>query len=56
MKELQSQVLGLQRQQQLMFQSFATTAKYAVPSPPVQALHSQPFHNPQWAPQLVHHN
>ena len=56
MMELQSQVLGLQRQQQLMFQSFATTAKYAVPSPPVQAQHFQPFHNPQWAPQLVHHN
>ena len=56
MKELQSQVLGLQRQQQLMFQSFATTAKYAVPSQQVQTQHSQPFHNPQWAPQLVHHN
>ena len=53
MKELQSQVLGLQRQQQIMFQSFATT-KYAAPSPPTQT--SQPFYNPQWAPQQVHHN
>ena len=55
MKELQSQVLGLQRQQQIMFQSFATT-KYAAPSPPAQTQLSQPFHNPQWAPQQVHHN
>ena len=55
MKELQSQVLGLQRQQRIMVQSFATT-KYAAPSPPAQTQLSQPFHNPQWAPQLVHHN
>ena len=55
MKELQSQVLGLQSQKQLMFQPFATTAKYTVPSSPVQTPLSQPFYKPQWAPQLVHH-